>query len=58
MGKCELGDNEVDASLAVSIFGFDPRDHYPEWSSAAMREAYRAGFEDGVRASQSVGGQA
>ncbi|QBI98702.1 hypothetical protein SEA_BOBBY_69 [Mycobacterium phage Bobby] len=46
--------DEIDAELELAIMGYDRRDTYPEWSNAAMREAYRAGFEDGVRAAQEV----
>lgn len=41
---------EIDAELSMAIMGYDPRDKYPEWGNSAMREAYRAGWEDGRRA--------
>lgn len=42
----ELSDDEVDAALALSVTGYDPRDTYPEWGNYGMRKAYRAGWED------------
>jgi hypothetical protein len=48
MSDSELSDDEVDAALALAIAGFDPRDRYPEWGNASLREAYRAGWEDRV----------
>lgn len=39
-------DDEIDAELELAIMGYDRRDKYPEWSNAAMRLAYRAGWED------------
>lgn len=48
MADREMPSNdEIDAELSLAIMGYDPRDQYPEWSNAAMREAYRAGWEDG-----------
>ncbi|QRZ10190.1 hypothetical protein [Mycolicibacterium austroafricanum] len=44
----ELSDEQVDAELSAAIFCYDPRDKYPEWSNAQMRDAYRAGREDGL----------
>ncbi|MCV7434850.1 hypothetical protein [Mycolicibacterium bacteremicum] len=44
---------EVDAELELAIMGYDRRDKYPEWGNAAMREAYRAGMEDGRHAVKS-----
>lgn len=43
-------DDEIDAELELSIMGYDRRENYPEWSNAAMREAYRAGWVDGRNA--------
>ena len=43
-----LGDDELDFELEMMITGCDRRDQYPEWSNSAMREAYRAGYEDGI----------
>lgn len=43
-----MQDDEIDAELELAIMGYDRRDTYPEWSNSAMREAYRAGYEDGV----------
>lgn len=45
-----LDDDTIDAELELAIMGYDRRDKYPEWSNAAMREAYRAGWEDGRNA--------
>ncbi len=42
--------DEIDAELELAIMGYDRRDKYPEWSNASMREAYRAGWEDGRNA--------
>lgn len=39
--------DEIDAELSLAIMGYDPKDRYPEWPNSAMREAYRAGWEDG-----------
>lgn len=44
----ELSDEQVDAELSTAIYGYDPRDKYPEWSHAQMRDAYRAGREDAL----------
>lgn len=41
-----LSDDEVDAALAFAISGFDPCERYPDWGNSALREAYRAGWED------------
>ncbi|MDP7733664.1 hypothetical protein [Mycobacterium paragordonae] len=41
--------DEIDAELSLAIMGYDPKDKYPEWGNDAMREAYRAGWEDGCR---------
>jgi hypothetical protein len=46
MSSDELSDSEIDAALALVIFGFDPSDHYPEYSNGVLRKAYRAGWED------------
>lgn len=40
-------DDEVDAELKLAIFGYDPDENYPDFGCASMREAYRAGWEDG-----------
>ena len=48
-----MENDEIDAELELAIMGYDRRDKYPEWSNSAMREAYRAGYEDGVLANQS-----
>lgn len=45
-----MTDDEVDAALALSIFCYDPDDRYPEYGNTSMREAYRAGWEDGRNA--------
>lgn len=39
---------EIDSELSLAIMGYDPKDKWPEWSNSAMREAYRAGWEDGA----------
>lgn len=39
--------DEIDGELELAIMGYDRNDKYPEWSNASMREAYRAGWEDG-----------
>jgi hypothetical protein len=47
-------DAEIDADLMLEIFGFDPRDRYPEWGNDALRDAWRAGWkasEDGRKLS-------
>jgi len=44
----ELSDEQVDAELSAAIFCYDPRDKYPEWSNAKMRDAYRAGRDDAL----------
>lgn len=41
--------DEIDTELELAIMGYDRNEKYPEWSNAAMREAYRAGWEDGMR---------
>ena len=38
---------EIDSELSLAIMGYDRTEKYPEWGNDAMREAYRAGFEDG-----------
>jgi hypothetical protein len=38
---------EIDADLALSIYDYDPRDSYPEFSHQDMREAWIAGYEAG-----------
>jgi len=38
----------IDAELELAIACYDRKDKYPEWSNSAMREAYRAGWEDGA----------
>ena len=42
--------DEIDAELELAIMGYDRHENYPEWSNAAMREAYRAGWVDGRNA--------
>jgi hypothetical protein len=45
----KLDDAAVDSELSMAILHYDPNDKYPEWPNSSMREAYRAGFEDGAR---------
>ncbi len=40
-------DDEIDAELQLAVLGYDRTDKYPEWGNEGMREAYRAGWEDG-----------
>lgn len=42
-----LSDDDIDAELTATLYGYDPGDQYPEWGNAALRDAYRAGREDG-----------
>lgn len=44
-----LSDGDINVELSAAILGFDPSEKYPEWSNSSMREAYRAGYEDGLR---------
>lgn len=41
---------EIDNELELAINCYDRRHKYPEWGNDSMREAYRAGFEDGALA--------
>jgi hypothetical protein len=43
---------EIDADLALTIYDYDPRDSYPEFSHQDMREAWIAGYEAGRRTTQ------
>lgn len=40
-------DDEVDDALKLAVVGYDPDGRYPEYGNTSMREAYRAGWEDG-----------
>jgi hypothetical protein len=40
-------DDEIDNELRLAIYGYDPDEHYPEYGHESLREAYRAGWEDG-----------
>lgn len=44
-----LSNGDINEELSAAILGFDPSEKYPEWSNSSMREAYRAGYEDGLR---------
>jgi hypothetical protein len=44
----------IDADLALTIYDYDPRDSYPEFSHQDMREAWIAGYEAG-RATRAIG---
>jgi hypothetical protein len=45
---------EIDADLALTIYDYDPRDSYPEFSHQDMREAWIAGYEAGRRTAQNA----
>lgn len=49
MSSCPLSDDEIDQELMCVIFSYDPNERYPEYGRTSMREAYRAGWEDGAR---------
>lgn len=41
--------DEIDIELSLAVMGYDPSDKFTEWGNDSMREAYRAGWEDGCR---------
>lgn len=42
-----LSDNDIDEELAKHLVGYYPDEEEPNWGNAAMREAYRVGWEAG-----------
>lgn len=42
-------DDDIDRELMLVIPFYDPNERYPEYGVNSLREAYRAGWEDGAR---------
>lgn len=49
VAAAQLDDATIDDELSMVILTYEPDERYPEWSNDRMRDAYRAGFEDGAR---------